>query len=827
MGSLFRGEEMCLAQLFLQSGSEYQCVSELGELGLVEFRDLNQNVNAFQRRYVSEIRRCDDMETTFGYLEQELRKAGIKVQVPAGSPPAPLPKDALRIQEESEQLSRELKEVSGNRQALRERLRELREYANILRESQRFTGPLPESEVWRERADTDPLIDPAVAARQDLRVSFIAGVIHPWRMNSFERLLWRACRGYLIVNFVEMSEPMEDLVTGESVTQIIFLISYWGERIGEKIKKIANCFHCHVYPYADDETARLDTLKDLLIRIQDMQKVLSQTEGFLGQVLSRAATALHPWKVSVRKMKHIYQILNLCSVRERCLIGEVWCPVNDMPLLQSALARASEDSGGGGESFCHRIPCAASPPTLIRTNKFTSGFQGIVDAYGVASYQEVNPALYTIITFPFLFAVMFGDVGHGLLMFLFALWLILGEDDPKLKHSENEIFSMCFGGRYLILLMGLLSIYTGFVYNECFSRSTAIFPSGWSVAAMANEEHWSIQNTTLIPPPLNPNITNVFTNVYPFGIDPIWSFATNRLTFLNSFKMKMSVILGVIHMSFGVFLSIFNFIHFKQKYRILLVSIPELLFLLCLFGYLVFMIFYKWLVWDIKEAPTAPSLLIHFIDMFLFAENKGNRDLFQGQRTVQITLVVIAVMCVPVLLLGDPLYQYFQHRKKDPHQYIGQGSVNDGERSVLLAEGDHESAEPSGHEETHGSKEFDASEVFMHQMIHTIEYCLGCISNTASYLRLWALSLAHAQLSEVLWHMVMHIGFNNVARSWSIVLVPVFAFFAVLTLAILLVMEGLSAFLHALRLHWVEFQNKFYSGSGYKFTPFSFDETFY
>lgn len=42
MGSLFRSEEVCLVQLFLQSDSAYNCVSELGELGLVEFRDVSQ-----------------------------------------------------------------------------------------------------------------------------------------------------------------------------------------------------------------------------------------------------------------------------------------------------------------------------------------------------------------------------------------------------------------------------------------------------------------------------------------------------------------------------------------------------------------------------------------------------------------------------------------------------------------------------------------------------------------------------------------------------------------------------------------------------------------
>jgi len=48
-------------------------------------------------------------------------------------------------------------------------------------------------------------------------------------------------------------------------------------------------------------------------------------------------------------------------------------------------------------------------------------------------------AVYTIITFPFLFAVMFGDVGHGLLMIMAALWMFLEERDPKMRNSTNEV----------------------------------------------------------------------------------------------------------------------------------------------------------------------------------------------------------------------------------------------------------------------------------------------------------------------------------------------------------------------------------------------------
>uniref|UniRef100_A0A3P9JT51 V-type proton ATPase subunit a n=1 Tax=Oryzias latipes TaxID=8090 RepID=A0A3P9JT51_ORYLA len=772
MGSMFRSEEVCLVQLFLQSGSAYNCVSELGELGLVEFRDLNPNVNAFQRKFVGEVRRCEELEKTFTFLEQEIsRSLSPPLQgplpLPCPMPSAPQPRELITIEEESERLARELREVRMN--SLRAQQTQLSQYKGVLNKTHSITA--------------SHVIGIQVSLHLPF-LSFVAGVVHPWKVPSFERLLWRACRGYIIVDFREMDQRLEHPDTGEMVQWTVFLISFWGDQIGQKVKKICDCFHTQTFAYPESPAEREEILQGLNTGISlplFYDQVLSQTEAFLQQLLLRSVAILPQWKVRVQKCKAIQMVLNLCSpsVTDKCLIAEAWCPTAKLPELQSALREGG--SGSGVDSFYNRLPTSTPPPTLFPLNSFTAGFQNIVDAYGVAGYREVNPAVYTIITFPFLFAVMFGDVGHGILMSLAALWMVLEEKDPKLKSSNNEIWKMMFGGRYLILLMGLFSIYTGAIYNECFSRSLSTFASGWHVGPMFDKNIWNasvLEGNKFLS--MDPVVSGVFTSPYPFGIDPVWGMANNKLTFLNSYKMKMSVIIGVIHMTFGVCLSFFN-------YCVFFVLIPELFFMLCLFGYLVFMVVFKWIVYTPAQSKIAPSILIHFIDMFLFTDNPDNPQLFKGQLVVQKVLVVLALCSVPVLLLGKPMCQYLTFRRRRPQPL-----------------------------------EFDVADVFMHQAIHTIEYCLGCISNTASYLRLWALSLAHAQLSEVLWTMVMHMALKWPGYLGSAILVLIFAFFAVLTVSILLVMEGLSAFLHALRLHWVEFQNKFYSGNGYKLVPFSF-----
>jgi V-type H+-transporting ATPase subunit a len=150
----------------------------------------------------------------------------------------------------------------------------------------------------------------------------------------------------------------------------------------------------------------------------------------------------------------------------------------------------------------HRVETTEVPPTFHRTNEFTNGFQVIIDAYGVATYREVNPAPFAIITFPFLFAVMFGDLGHGFIVTVLASLMVIyakklqvfaGDEVRRLLpwHAHGcgcgvlgpatqargarvfQIFDMIFSGRYIILLMGIFSMYTGLIYNDIFSKGAS------------------------------------------------------------------------------------------------------------------------------------------------------------------------------------------------------------------------------------------------------------------------------------------------------------------------------------------------------------------
>ncbi|XP_025422508.1 V-type proton ATPase 116 kDa subunit a isoform X4 [Sipha flava] len=826
MGSLFRSEEMALCQLFLQSEAAYACVSELGELGLVQFRDLNPDVNAFQRKFVSEVRRCDEMERKLRYLEKEIKKDGIPMLDTGENPEAPQPREMIDLEATFEKLENELREVNHNAEALKRNFLELTELKHILRKTQVFFDE-QEGGLHPTESMTRALISDDSIARQvnagPVQLGFVAGVILRERIPAFERMLWRACRGNVFLRQAEIETPLEDPSTGDQVHKSVFIIFFQGDQLKSRVRKICEGFRATLYPCPEAPSQRREMAMGVMTRIEDLNTVLGQTQDHRHRVLVAAAKNIKNWFIKVVKIKAIYHTLNLFNldVTQKCLIAECWVPLLDIETIQLALRRGTERSGSSVPPILNRMDTFEDPPTYNRTNKFTSAFQNLVDAYGIASYREINPTPYTIISFPFLFAVMFGDLGHGGLMFLFAAFLVLREKQLAAKKSDNEVWNIFFAGRYIILLMGLFSMYTGLIYNDIFSKSLNLFGSHWHTNY---NESTVMHNKDL---QINPSLSADYDQVpYPVGLDPIWQLALNKIVFLNAYKMKISIIFGVLHMLSGVSLSLYNYRYFKDRISIFCDFIPQVIFLTFLFFYMVLLMFIKWISYgpqnDFPDSPAcAPSILITFINMVLFknAEALPNCNtvyMFAGQGVLQKFLVLVALLCVPIMLLAKPIYIMRQQKEKHVQLVNGHATTENGD-----AEGAGRVVQqppPAG-----GHDENEIGELFIHQGIHTIEYVLGSVSHTASYLRLWALSLAHAQLSEVLWSMVMTKGL--ILESWigGVWLWFVFGFWAILTVGILVLMEGLSAFLHTLRLHWVEFQSKFYKGLGYAFSPFSFE----
>ncbi|CAK9301461.1 unnamed protein product [Gordionus sp. m RMFG-2023] len=888
MGQLFRSEEMTLCQFFLQAESAYSCVAELGELGLVQFRDLNPEVNAFQRKFTNEVRRCDEMERKLRFLQKEIQKDGIPMLDTGDNPPAPLPREMIDLEATFEKLEAEMKEVNTNAEALKKNYLELTELKQILRKTHAFFDEMhdtPRGITARRTSMSGTAIDdphsylipprppPPTSPQGDLisiggdsssdsnirapiaanagnlsmpggsarKLGFVAGVVLRERFPSFEKLLWRACRGNVFLRRSDIDNPLEDPVTGDKVFKVVFMIFFQGDQLRSRVKKICEAFRATLYPCPETAAERREMEMGVMTRIEDLSTVLSQTQEHRHRVMVAAAKNAKFWFIKVRKIKAVYYALNMCSldVTHKCLIAEGWCPVADFDKIRMALKRGEENSGSSVPCIMNKmeVPSNVSPPTYNKLNKYTSGFQNIVDAYGAAKYREVNPTPYTMITFPFLFAVMFGDAGHGLIMAMVGAYMIIKERSLA-RMARNETFGIFYGGRYIVFGMGLFAIYTGLLYNDVFSKSINIFGSAWKArmpqyAIGPNPSPGSPSNRTYLSDVtiigLDPRYPAVYRgSPYPYGIDPIWQLAKNKITFTNSYKMKISIILGVIHMSLGICLSLFNHTYYRNRSNIITEFIPQFLFLFCLFGYLCIVIVVKWIKFNATNSRCAPSLLINLINMFLLSYPPPapgeicSPYLFKGQKTLQYVLVIVAVLCIPWMLLPKPLLLRRKNKNFMQDGLLSPNNIQDPAEGSLDSRNEPGVSRKPSIKSADEGEVFNFSEIMIEQCIHTIEFSLGCLSHTASYLRLWALSLAHAQLSEVLWQMVFRVGFSFNSKIGSIVLYVVFAFWAVLTVAILLFMEGLSAFLHALRLHWVEFQSKFYSGTGYLFEPFSF-----
>lgn len=186
-------------------------------------------------------------------------------------------------------------------------------------------------------------------------------------------------------------------------------------------------------------------------------------------------------------------------------------------------------------------------------------------------------------------------------------------------------------------------------------------------------------------------------------------------------------------MTYSLLWSYVNARHFRSPIDIFGNFIPGMIFFQSIFGYLVFCIVLKWSTNWAASGQQPPNLLNTLIYMFL-KPGTVEEPLYSGQATVQVILILLAVIQVPILLFLKPFYLRWEHNRARAKGYRGLGETvavsalddedeRDGQRAngrPSFADSDMDGAVITQDIDAGEHEEFEFSEVMIHQVIHTI-----------------------------------------------------------------------------------------------------------
>ena len=837
----------------------YQIMTKLGSISSsIEFEDLNTNELESSKVHSSIINRCDEVETIFTHLDEVINdQLGLKIDLYENY------KDFKKHLDYELKNSQEvIKEKNYfdiiqnimSEEELKIKLQynlnkqQINSFINLLEKKYIFEKmvELFEGNIINDYGKNEELKNDYNEFSEDeenslfkIPIKYLCGMCDTENVMKIRRIIFRAGKGLGVVSFYfpNINDDYKDLIINEKkyfAKKQIFLILATSQIILDKISKNLEIFFLDTYKIVNASKVKkeLEVLNSEISYQKDIIRKLKKS--FYDMIISKIEPTIIEGKMYKglyslyrtfsKREKYIYQNLNKCIDHNMFYVGDVWIPqiaYNNLMYELNELINEREDIAL--PVFHESENINAKVRTYFKKDDFVYPFQLIVNTYGIPRYKEANPGLFTIISFPFLFGIMFGDIGHGLLLISFAFYIEYNY--YKIYHSDS-LLKEALRYRYIFLLLGFFSFFCGLIYNDLMAIPISIFNSCYT-----NQK--------------DDKIASKKENcVYPFGMDPKWYSSTNELTFTNSFKMKLSVIVGVIQMTLGIILRGLNNLYFHDYAGFFFEFIPQIIFMLLLFGYMIALIYIKWSTDYTGNTQNAPSIITILMNLALkngSVEGKPVWTTVENEEKANQIFFYISIICIPIILLPKPIIRIIQMQKlknkiEEENIISEKGIINDNidnkdEIEPFLDKDTLKKAELAYDSEKFEflkkskiqriEKEEYPSDIFVHQIIETIEFVLGCVSNTASYLRLWALSLAHSQLSKVFFEKSLLLV--AVHGNFVFVILAYFLFINI-TFTVLMGMDLLEAFLHTLRLHWVEFQNKFYYADGIEFSPFSFED---
>ncbi len=495
----------------------------------------------------------------------------------------------------------------------------------------------------------------------------------------------------------------------------------------DAVERILSAMQFEAFAIPEDSTGQPEQIvEDAEIKIAELNQETDQLDKRKEHIaLEWGQRILAAWETLDIERKRI-DIKSFIVYTEQAIKMWGWVPKGKEEEFESILRK---NVGPALEvTFDEPDFAEVEAPTYISNPSFMKPTEDVVKAFGIPSRHDLDPTKLMAFSFPLIFGLVFSDVGQGFLIFLIGYAALRAN---KKGQDWGSILGYVQNGAQGLMLMGIFAMLGGFLFGSIFGAETVIEPL-WPIFAHA---------------------------------DP------NRATHM----LKLSIEVGVIHISLGIILSLYNELKHKDRRKSLIA------------------ISYLW-------------LYLGFINLLFGVSYNSIGNWFSATGTVSLWLPIIGIgygtgthnPFYPILPIAPMIFTIVMFII--PLVIMLVSSLMGG----------------------------------MDGVVYFLEYIIGMISHTVSYARIFALNTVHIILSSVFISLpaIFVIYFPEFSL-FGLEIIPhevttlhytgppymplLGAFIGTLIVGVL---EGLLGFMHTLRLHFVEWFSKFYHAGGVEFQPF-------
>ena len=192
--------------------------------------------------------------------------------------------------------------------------------------------------------------------------------------------------------------------------------------------------------------------------LEVVQKALTEIDTQVREEWSRNEDKIETIYAAARYAAAVFSLRHFAAVKGQHFFCVGWVPAREVDAITQVarqipdLRVTVDDPDKAGHT---------TPPTKLRNPWFVRPFEFFVEMYGLPDYDETDATPFVALTFTVLFGIMFGDVGQGIVLTLFSLFMW------KVKH--NALF-------HLMIPCGIASTCAGFVYGSFFGYENLLDP---------------------------------------------------------------------------------------------------------------------------------------------------------------------------------------------------------------------------------------------------------------------------------------------------------------------------------------------------------------